>query len=249
MMVEANTIRRWSTGRDDCGWAAHARSRPEPAEVRTRFPAHTPIRDLKRAVRPPERGSVNQNGEGPMLETSDIMTSRLVEVASRRDRDSFATLFAHYAPRLKSYMKRMGADESTAEELAQEAMLMVWRKAERFDPAKAQASTWIFAIARNLRIDALRRERRPEPDPEDPALMVDPDPAADQQLDTARREERVRTALHELPPDQAKVVAMAFFEGKPHSTIAVELDLPLGTVKSRLRLAFGRVRKVLGDIE
>ena len=167
-------------------------------------------------------------------------------IAERGDRDSFARLYEHYAPRLKSYLLRLGGADA-AEEMAQEAMLIVWRKAALFDPAKASAGTWIFTIARNLYIDRRRKERRPEIDFNDPMLVNDGEPGADAALSVRQTEEMVRAALTSLSPDQARVIEMSFFEDKPHSTIAAELKLPLGTVKSRLRLAFARLRGALGE--
>lgn len=134
----------------------------------------------------------------------------IVAIARSGDRAAFATLFTHYAPRLKSYLRRLGANDASAEEVAQEALLMVWRKAERFDPTKAGAATWIFTIARNLRIDMLRKERRPEIDPEDPLLEPSSPDAADILIEKDQRETRVRTALRSLPADQAEVVRLAF---------------------------------------
>lgn len=175
------------------------------------------------------------------------MTGCMQAVASRRDRAAFAELFQYYGPRVKSYLMRLGTDDESAEELMQEAMLLVWRKAEQFDATKAAAGTWIFAIARNLRVDALRRQKRPEIDHEDPALVPDGDPRADILVEREEQWERVRAALRSLPREQAHVIEMSFFDDKPHSEIAAELNLPLGTVKSRIRLAMGRIRNAMGD--
>lgn len=172
----------------------------------------------------------------------------LQAVVERRDQTSFMTLFDYYAPRVKAYLRRLGATDSLAEDLSQEVMLTVWRKADSYDPAKAGVGTWIFTIARNLRIDALRRERRPYLDPDDPRLAPEPEPPPDYHIETSCEEERVRSALRALPEDQAKVVTMAFYGGKSHGEIAAELALPLGTVKSRMRLAFRRVRGLLGEM-
>ncbi len=169
-------------------------------------------------------------------------------IAVRRDRAAFADLFAYFAPRVKAWMLRAGSGPTAAEELAQETMLAVWQKARLFDPARAGASTWIFTIARNLRIDSLRRERHPSdlmPDPlEEPAAPMQ----ADHVLAMSQQEIRIRSALAVLPPEQADVIRKAFFEDKVHAEIEKELGIPLGTVKSRLRLAIGRLRSVLGDL-
>ena len=168
-------------------------------------------------------------------------------IVERRDQASFVTLFDYYAPRVKAYLKRLGAPDNLAEDLSQEVMFAVWRKAASYDPAKAGVGTWIFTIARNLRIDALRRERRPDLEPDDPRLAPDPAPMPDEEAEARQDVAQVRAALRALPEDQAKVVTMAFYGGKSHGEIAAELALPLGTVKSRLRLAFRRVRGLLGD--
>jgi len=174
------------------------------------------------------------------------MTALLATVGAKRDRAAFEVVFLHFAPRVKSYLLRLGAGPALADDLAQEAMLTIWRKADMFDPAKASASTWIFTIARNLRIDAIRRERRPEFDPNDPAFVPDEEPQADDRMMRDAADRRLREALTKLSADQAQVVQMSFFAEKPHSQIAKELGLPLGTVKSRLRLAMARIKSVLG---
>ncbi len=173
--------------------------------------------------------------------------SSVLSLVAERDREAFAALFAHFAPRLKSYMLRLGSSAPQAEELAQEAMVTVWRKADRYDPARAAASTWIFTIARNLRIDAYRRSNHPELDPEDPALVPDPPPAADAEVARKQDARRIRAALAELPEEQREVVRMSFFDDKTHTEISEILDIPLGTVKSRIRLAFARIRTSLDD--
>src|SRR3982751_4108807 len=153
--------------------------------------------------------------------TPDAANALLGRVAATRDRAAFAALFAHFAPRVKAYLLRLGAPAALAEDLAQEALLNLWRKAHLFDPAKASTATWLFTIARNLRIDAIRREKRPELDPED--LMPQPDAAADDGLALADEEIRLRAALKALPADQIQVVELSFFADKPHSEIAAQL--------------------------
>lgn len=174
------------------------------------------------------------------------LSALLATVGAKRDRAAFEVVFLHFAPRVKSYLLRLGASAALADDLAQEAMLTVWRKAEMFDPSKASASTWIFTIARNLRIDAIRRERRPEFDPNDPAFVPDEEQPADDRMVREGEDARLRIALAKLSAEQAQVVQMSFFADKPHSQIARELGLPLGTVKSRLRLAMARIKSVLG---
>lgn len=170
----------------------------------------------------------------------------LIEAVARsQDRAAFAELFAHFAPRVKGYLMRLGANGAAADDLAQEAMLLLWRKAPLYDASKASPSTWVFTIARNLRIDAIRRERRPEIDPAE--LAPDPDRAADEGMVRVEDEGRVREAITTLPKEQAQVIELSFFADKPHSMIANELGLPLGTVKSRLRLAMMRIRAALGE--
>lgn len=180
-------------------------------------------------------------GAAPSLE------ALLVAVGRDRDRSAFASLFEHFAPRLKAYLRRLGVDAGGCEELVQEVMLLVWRRAETYDPAQALASTWVFTIARNKRVDTLRREHRPEFDPDDPCLVPDPAEPADRRVEAAQTAGRLRAALGALPPEQADLLRLAYFEDKPHSVIAAERGLPLGTVKSRLRLAMERLRKALRD--
>lgn len=169
----------------------------------------------------------------------------LLAVATHRDRDAFAALFEHFAPRLKGYLIRLGAPPAQAEELAQDAMVSVWRKAEQFDPGRSSAATWIFRIARNLRVDLARRDKVMagfEPDLTDaPDAPETPEAAA-----VARqRDDRIRIAMSSLSQDQVQVLRLSFFQDRPHSEIADELDLPLGTVKSRIRLALLKLRAAL----
>ena len=172
-------------------------------------------------------------------------------IAKHKDRSAFAALFQHFAPRIKTFMQRSGSSEARAEELAQETMLAVWRKALLFDPASASAATWVFTIARNLRIDAYRRERRGGVvETTDIAIefQVDESPQPDARLASSQTEARVQTALAALSDEQKRVVELSFFEEKAHAEIATILDIPLGTVKSRLRLAMGRLRNLLGEL-
>ena len=184
---------------------------------------------------------------------SGLSEERLIDlmgaVALKRDRAAFAELFDHFAPRLKAYGIRAGSDAATAEELAQEAMIAVWRKAESFDDTKAAVSTWVFTIVRNKRIDKLRRERRPEIDPQDLMMNVTPEADASEKYQAAEDQKMLRRSIGQLPAEQAEIVEKAFFEDKSHSVIAEELALPLGTVKSRIRLALSRLRTLVSEDE
>lgn len=167
-------------------------------------------------------------------------------IGARQDRAAFQVLFTHFAPRLKAYMRRLGADDGAAEELVQETMLTVWNRAARFDRHLSSASTWLFTVARNKRIDRMRRSRHPELDPGDPNLSPRPEPAADRALELTEQADMLRTEIRQLPAEQAEILALTFFEDHSQSAIAKALDLPLGTVKSRMRLALARLRKAIG---
>lgn len=142
---------------------------------------------------------------------------------------------------------RGGCDPASAEEVVQEVMVTLWRRAETFDPAQASASTWVFTIARNKRIDMIRRERRPEIDADDPALVPEAEPAADRVVESVQDSEQLHAALIVLPTEQQEILRLAYFEDLPHREIAQRCDMPLGTVKSRIRLALSRLRKSMKD--
>jgi RNA polymerase sigma-70 factor, ECF subfamily len=175
----------------------------------------------------------------------------IAAIAIRQDRAAFVDLFKYFAPRIKGFMRRSGASESRAEELAQETMLTVWRKASLFDPATTGAAAWIFTIARNLRIDAHRRDQRgdlTEASDVELEFRIDESPAPDLQMAAAQSEARVRAALSQLSTEQMRVIELSFFEEKAHTEIAETLGIPLGTVKSRLRLAMVRLRQILSEL-
>jgi RNA polymerase sigma-70 factor (ECF subfamily) len=182
------------------------------------------------------------------MKRSTPMAELLQRVADRGDVEAYRALFQSYAPRVKSYMMRQGADAGTAEELAQETLLTVWRKAGLYSGDKGSATTWIFTIARNLRIDRLRREVPWQELPDGHEEEASGDPSPDEQLSDKERSARVQAALAELPQDQHEVVSLSYIEGLSHSEIAERLGVPLGTVKSRMRLAYQKVREAVEDL-
>lgn len=172
-------------------------------------------------------------------------------VAARQDRPAFSELFEHFAPRVKAFMRRSGMSDWAAEELAQETLVTVWRKAALFDPASTGPSAWIFTIARNLRIDALRRERRSASNDTsdiDFEFLLDESPHADAIVSATQADSRVRAALAELSEEQRRVIELSFYQEMAHAEIADEVGIPLGTVKSRLRLAMKKLRGILDDL-
>ncbi len=187
--------------------------------------------------------TVKQDNRSP---PPGVSADLIVAIARERDRAAFVRLFDYFAPRIKSLMMQRGASPTRAEEIAQDTMLLVWSKAELFDPAGASASGWIYRIAKNLHVDGVRRDRRAEAAASFPA-DTDDAPLPDAALTVRDTEHRVRAAVQALNPDQLRVIMMSFFEDKPHGEIAKELSIPLGTVKSRVRLAMQRLRDLLAD--
>ncbi|HEX5280723.1 MAG TPA: sigma-70 family RNA polymerase sigma factor [Micropepsaceae bacterium] len=169
-------------------------------------------------------------------------------IAHSRDRDCFRLLFLHYTPRIKAYLRGFGIPPVVAEELAQETMLAVWAKASTFDPNLSSPSTWIFTIARNICIDRRRHANRRKPADSyfDDSLPV-VTPAED--WCAVERTEKLTEALNGLSTDQITAIRLSFFEQKSHSEIAAALQIPLGTVKYRLRQALNRLRAALHDLE
>lgn len=181
-------------------------------------------------------------------ENEDV-TDYLVAVAQSRDVAALRKIFTLYSPRIRAYLIKHTRDVQAAEDLMQEVMLAIWRKAEQFDPLRGSAAAWIFAIARNTYIDAWRRQKRPEFDINDPALLADPEPGPSDIMVQRQRQDAVQKAMQTLPQEQIDLIKLSFFEEASHSTIAEQLSLPIGTVKSRIRLAFGRLRSALEDLK
>jgi len=170
-------------------------------------------------------------------------------VASRGDREAFKSLFEHFAPRIKGFMLKTGCSADEAEEIAQEALIAVWRKAGQFDPATTGVAAWIYTIARNLRIDSVRKSVRRGGSSQAPDLADAADPAdtADVVISRVEDASRVKAAIERLSMEQSSVIRLSFIEERPHPEIADLLGIPLGTVKSRIRLAMNRLRDLLDE--
>lgn len=170
-------------------------------------------------------------------------------VAAHGDRDAFKLLFEHFAPRVKGFLVKTGMNGDAAEEIAQTTLLTVWRKAAQFDPASAGAAAWIFTIARNLRIDSARQAARQAKAVVGAERDETPEVADSAETMMTRRDDvsRVTAALQRLSEEQSTVIRMSFIEEQPHGEIAERLGIPLGTVKSRIRLAMARLRDLLDD--
>ena len=199
---------------------------------------------------PGQAPSLTAMGNVVVLEQeSDVWTSRLEAVARQQDRQAYAELFHYFAPRLKSFaLSSPGmSSNALAEELVQEVMLKIWNRASTFDAGKASATTWIYTLARNCRIDLLRKKFRVREEVDVDELWdfgTDPDEVEDE-IDQHRDAIGVRESLRSLPPEQRQVIAKVYMEGKSHSEAAAELNLPLGTVKSRIRLAMSKLKVML----
>lgn len=191
-------------------------------------------------------------GGGPTssrFETKMPDIEKLERIAAQKDAQAYRALFEKFGPIVKAFMMRQGADAATAEELAQETMLSVWRKAALYSEDKGSVATWIFAIARNLRIDYLRKEKTWVELPDNYAQEASSDTSPDEAVSGEQQRSIIRRALDALPEEQRQVVILSFIEGLPHRDIASRLNLPVGTVKSRIRLAYLKLRNAVGEPE
>ena len=174
-----------------------------------------------------------------------LFRSLITRVAQNRDRQAFAQLFDHFAPRLKSFMMRKNTSAELAEDLVQEAMIAVWTKAAMYEPSKGSVTTWVFTIARNLRIDRIRRDvHMPTTELGDYDEPSDA-PEGEELLGRKQEDGLVARALQSIPEEQRRILVLSFVEEIPQSEIATRLSIPLGTVKSRMRLAYGHLRRIL----
>ncbi|WP_156945988.1 sigma-70 family RNA polymerase sigma factor [Roseicyclus elongatus] len=175
--------------------------------------------------------------------TEAYWVSRITAIAKDEDKVAFADVFRHFAPRVKGFLIKSGADDSLAEECMQDVMATLWQKAHMYDPARASVATWIFTIARNRKIDLIRKYARPEPEdlPWGPEAEPDQADVMALQQDSAR----LADAIRQLPEKQRRLIERAYFGDLTHSEIAAETGLPLGTIKSRIRLALERLRHAM----
>lgn len=190
---------------------------------------------------------MNPEQDPSATRSAEDVGAQILAIAATADMDAFQTLFRAYSPRIRAYLLKMTRNAQAAEDLMQETMLAIWRKAGQYDPARGPASAWIFTIARNIWIDAWRKQRRPEIDPNDPALAAPPEPDAANLIEQRQSHDALHKAMKTLPQEQVDLIRLSFFDEASHSTIASQLGLPIGTVKSRIRLAFGRLRAALED--
>ena len=200
-----------------------------------------PIALVRRAPKSDSFPAVGRMGVSP-----DDLKHLMAQVAHQRDKAAYGRLFQYFAPRLIGFMERSGVGAADAEEIAQDTLVTVWRKAELYDPRQAAVSTWIFTIARNLRVDMARRVTRRR---NGAAAMGEPEielvDSAETEAIAGERDAKVRDAMSRLSREQATVLRLSFFSEKPHAEIARELGIPLGTVKSRVRLAMAKIRPFL----
>ena len=189
-------------------------------------------------------GANDETGQDTSVnDTTSNWTAKIYAIRDNQDEAAFADLFAHFAPRVKGFLIKSGADASLAEECTQEVMATLWRKAHMFDPSRASAATWIFTIARNRKIDALRKQRRPEP--EDLTWGPEPEPEQAEAIGLKQETEQLAVAIKDLPEKQRSLIEQAYFGDFSHSEIAEITGLPLGTIKSRIRLALERLRHAM----
>jgi RNA polymerase sigma-70 factor, ECF subfamily len=175
------------------------------------------------------------------------MTHALLAVRDDRDREAFGRLFDHFGPRLKAMLMRGGQTEGSAEDIVQDVMLTVWQKAAQFDPHRAEASAWIYRIARNRQIDLMRRRPQPQPDLLEEPPDIEPDAA--QIVVIAEEAGLLRDALSRLSPEQSRAIEQAYMQDMPYIQISQVSGLPLGTIKSRIRLGLKRLRHELRDLK
>ncbi len=193
------------------------------------------------------KNTVVMKGRPITVANTETLESLAVKVAENRDKHAFRLLFAHFAPRIKSFLLKQKVSDVVAEDLTQEVMVTVWQKAHLYDPQKARLSTWLFRIARNKFIDKVRRQKYIEVDVDDHVHSMEASEKTDTPVIQMQDRSRIMTALDALKPDLRTVIELSFYQDLSHSQISEQLGLPLGTVKSRIRIAFQKLRVELGE--
>ena len=184
---------------------------------------------------------LSKSGEN---KNEEIFARYMYEVAYQQDKQAFGEIFKYFAPRLKSYFIKAGAIESQAEEIIQEVMIAIWTKASSYDRKKSSVSTWIYTIARNKRIDKIRKEKRHYMQESDEGLEMPIPSTQEQDIFSVQLTKKIENCLQSLPIEQAELLKLSYFYEKTRTDISKELKIPLGTVKSRIRLALNKMKNM-----
>jgi len=175
----------------------------------------------------------------------DDLTLCLELIGKNQDKLAFNNIFRYFAPRLKSFLVKAGSTDSQAEEVIQEVMIAVWTKSSTYDSTKSSVSTWIYTIARNKRIDKIRKEKRHYLSESDEGLEIPVDSTQEKEIFSAQVSNSLKKYMSNLPEEQSKLLKLSYFYNKTHADISEELKIPLGTVKSRIRLALTKMRHLV----
>ncbi len=186
--------------------------------------------------------STNASKVSDKAPSDDIFARCMYDIAANQDREAFSTIFKHFSPRLKSYFLKAGAADNQAEEIIQEVMISVWVKASSYDKKKSSVSTWLYTIARNKRIDKIRKEKRHYMLESDEGLEIPVESTQEEEMMSTQLSKRIDNYMKNLPVEQAKLLKLSYFHEKTHVDISKELNIPLGTVKSRIRLALSKIK-------
>ena len=187
----------------------------------------------------------NINADAISMNTDDDLTLSVELVGKNQDKLAFNNIFRYFAPRLKSFLVKAGSTDSQAEEVIQEVMIAVWTKSSTYDSNKSSVSTWIYTIARNKRIDKIRKEKRHYLSESDEGLEIPVDSTQEKEIFSAQVSSSLRKYMSNLPEEQSKLLKLSYFYNKTHADISAELKIPLGTVKSRIRLALTKMRHLV----
>ena len=187
----------------------------------------------------------NINADSFSINTDDDLTLSVELVGKNQDKLAFNNIFRYFAPRLKSFLVKAGSTDSQAEEVIQEVMIAVWTKSSTYDSNKSSVSTWIYTIARNKRIDKIRKEKRHYLSESDEGLEIPVDSTQEKEIFSAQVSNSLKKYMSNLPEEQSKLLKLSYFYNKTHADISEELKIPLGTVKSRIRLALTKMRHLV----